>query len=159
MLASLTLGNKKRKGHKMPITDWIGAYTAAPALGYAGMIAESQTIQDIASKRILTASVPFGRAVGRGAADGTVQLGGTGFEGIAVADKTQIDDLYPVGVIAGVLRKGTIWVTASTAVTPADPVTFTAATGVIGAGLVTTIAGAKFETTASIGQLVRVYLP
>ena len=88
-----------------------------------------------------------------------MRLGGTGFEGITVADKSQVDDLYPVGVIAGVMRKGTIWVTASTNVAPSDPVTFTAATGVIGAGLVTTIAGAKFETTATAGNLVRVYLP
>ncbi|MDZ7906171.1 MAG: hypothetical protein U5N55_10660 [Cypionkella sp.] len=60
--------------------------------------------------------------------------------------------------MAGVIRKGTVWVTASTAVTPADPVTFTAATGVIGAGLAATVDRAKFETTATIGQLVRVYL-
>jgi len=143
----------------MPITDWIGTYTAAPAIAYAGMIAEGQNVKDVASKRITTATVGFGRAVGRDTADGTVRLGGTGFEGITVADKSQVDDLYPVGVIAGVMRKGTIWVTASTNVAPSDPVTFTAATGVIGAGLVTTIAGAKFETTATAGNLVRVYLP
>ncbi|MGL5734509.1 MAG: structural cement protein Gp24 [Beijerinckiaceae bacterium] len=142
----------------MPITDWIGTYTAAPAVAYAGMIAEGQGVKDVASKRVTTATVGFGRAVGRGAADGTAQLAGTGFEGITVADKSQPDDLYGIGVMAGVMRKGTIWVTASTAVTPADPVTFTAATGVIGAGLATTIAGAKFETTAAIGALVRVYL-
>ena len=143
----------------MPITDWIGAYTASPAIAYAGQIAEGQNVKDVASKRITTATVGFGRAVGRDTADGTVRLGGTGFEGITVADKSQVDDLYPVGVIAGVMRKGTIWVTASTNVAPSDPVTFTAATGVIGAGLVTTIAGAKFETTATAGNLVRVYLP
>ena len=143
----------------MPITDWIGAYTASPAIAYAGMIAEGQVVKDVASKRVTNATVGFGRAVGRDTADGTVRLGGTGFEGITVADKSQVDDLYPVGVIAGVMRKGTIWVTASTNVAPSDPVTFTAATGVIGAGLVTTIAGAKFETTATAGNLVRVYLP
>lgn len=142
----------------MPITDWIGTYTAAPAVAYAGMIAEGQVVTDVASKRVSTATVGFGRAVGRGAADGTAQLGGTGFEGITVADKAQPDDLYAIGVMAGVMRKGTIWVTASTNVAPSDPVTFTAATGVIGAGLVTTIAGAKFETTATSGNLVRVYL-
>lgn len=143
----------------MPITDWIGAYTASPAIAYAGQIAEGQVVKDVASKRVTNASVGFGLAVGRDAADGTVRLGGTGFEGITVADKSQVNDLYPVGVIAGVMRKGTIWVTASTNVAPSDPVTFTAATGVIGAGLVTTIAGAKFETTATAGNLVRVYLP
>ena len=142
----------------MPITDWIGTYTTAQPVAYAGMIAESQIVKDVASKRVTTALIPFARAVGRDTADGTVRLGGTGFEGIAVADKSRAADSFAVGEVAGLLRKGTIWVTASTAVTPADPVTFTAATGVIGAGLVTTIAGAKFETSGGIGALVRVYL-
>ena len=142
----------------MPVQDFIGTYTGQHSLGYAGMIAEGQTVKDVASKAVISANVAFGLAVGRGAGDGTVRLGGTGFEGIAVADKSREDDLYKVGEMAGVLRKGTIWVTASTNVGPADPVTFTAATGVIGAGLATTIAGAKFETTATTGNLVRVYL-
>lgn len=144
----------------MPITDYIGTYTGRNPLGYAGMIAESQTIKDVASKAISTATVAFGLAVGRdGTVPNTVKLGGTGFEGITVADKTRVDDNYKVGEMAGVLRKGTIWVTASTAVVVSDPVTFTAATGVIGAGLATTITGAKFETAGGIGDLVRVYLP
>lgn len=142
----------------MPITDYIGTYTASPAVAYAGMIAESQTVQDVASKIVTTGAIAFGLAAGRGATDGTARLGGTGFEGIAVADKSRAADNFAVGEVAGLLRKGTIWVTASTAVTPADPVTFTAATGVIGAGLATTIAGAKFETSGGIGALVRVYL-
>jgi hypothetical protein len=143
----------------MPITGGTGifTYSGTPAVAYAGMPADA-ALSDVASRQITTASVAFGLAVGRGATDGTARLGGTGFEGITVADKSQLDDLYPVGIIAGVLRKGTIWVTASTNVGPADPVTFTAATGVIGAGLATTIAGAKFETTATSGNLVRVYL-
>lgn len=144
----------------MPISDFVGTYDGRQPLGYAGMIAESQMIKDVASKVVTTATVAFGLAVGRdGTTPNTARLGGTGFEGITVADKTRVDDDYKVGEMAGVLRKGTIWVTASTAVTPADPVTFTAATGVIGAGLVTTIVGAKFETTAAANGLVRVYLP
>lgn len=142
----------------MPITDFIGTYTTGLGAAYAGMIAESQMIQDVASKRVTTAVVPFGLAVGRGATDGTVRLGGTGFEGITIADKSRTADQFAIDEMAGVIRKGTVWVTASTAVTPADPVTFTAATGVIGAGLVTTIANAKFETSGGIGALVRVYL-
>ncbi|MDZ7905219.1 MAG: hypothetical protein U5N55_05155 [Cypionkella sp.] len=142
----------------MPISDTQGTYINSPAIGYAGLVAEGQPSRDIASRQITTASVGFGLAVGRGATDGTARLGGAGFEGITIADKTRTADLYAVGEFAGVMRKGEVWVTASTAVTPADPVTFTAATGVIGAGLAATIAGAKFETTATIGQLVRVYL-
>lgn len=142
----------------MPVQDFIGTYTSQTRLGFAGMIAEGQTVKDVASKSVETAAVAFGLAVGAGTADGSCRLGGTGYLGITVADKTRAADQYAVGEMAGVLRKGTIWVTASTDVDPDDPVTFTAETGVIGAGLATTIAGAKFETTATTGNLVRVYL-
>jgi hypothetical protein len=144
----------------MPIQDAFGAAVAAMPLGLPGMIAEGQQVKDVVSKRVTTAAVAFGRAVGRdGVIDGAVKLGGTGFEGIAIIDKTRVGDEYVVGEMAGILRKGTVWVTASTAVDPGDAVTFTAATGVIGDGLATTIAGAKFETSGGIGDLVRVYLP
>lgn len=144
----------------MPIQDAFGAAVDAMPLGLPGMIAEGQQVRDVASKRVTTAVIPFGRAVGRdGVIADTVRLGGAGFEGIAIIDKTRLDDQYIVGEMAGILRKGTVWVTASTAVATSDPVTFTAATGVIGAGLAITIDGAKFETTAAINTLVRVYLP
>lgn len=143
----------------MPVFDSYGATTANMAKGYPGMIADASLAKDVASRRVTTAAVAFGLAVGRDGTNAeTARLGGAGFEGITVADKSRPADLYSVGEVAGVLRKGTIWVTASTAVTIADPVTFTAATGVIGAGLATTIAGAKFETAGAIGDLVRVYL-
>jgi hypothetical protein len=141
-----------------PIQDTIGTYPVRMAAAYAGMIAELNGNRDVASRKIETAAVAFGLAVGRGTADGSAKLAGAGFEGITVADKTRSADQYAVGEVAGVIRKGAVWVIASNNVTPADPVTFTAATGVIGAGLVTTIAGAKFETTALAGALVRVYL-
>ncbi|MHA3913856.1 structural cement protein Gp24 [Halovulum sp. GXIMD14793] len=142
----------------MAINDTQLGYSTNAAVGYAGMLAEGQTARDVASKAVEDAAVAFGLAVGAGAADGSVRLGGTGFEGIALADKTRDADQYDVGEMAGVIRKGTVWVEASTNVGPADPVTFTAATGVIGAGLAATIDGAKFETTATAGNLVRVYL-
>lgn len=147
----------------MPIQDYQGGYATDQTLGYAGMRADAAPC-DVASRLVENARVGFGLAVGRGTADASCRLGGTGFEGITVADKsresddTNADD-YEVGEMAGVMRSGTIWVTASTDVDPSDPVTFTAATGVIGAGLATTITGAKFETTATTGNLVRVYLP
>lgn len=140
------------------VQDFIGTYTGRMDAAFPGMIAEGQTVKDVASKVIETAAVAFGLAVGAGTADGSAKLAGTGFEGITVADKSRAADSYAVGEVAGVIRKGTVWVTASTNVAPSDPVTFTAATGVIGAGLATTVAGAKFETTALAGQLVRVYL-
>jgi hypothetical protein len=142
----------------MPVQDFIGTYDLKMQPGYAGMVAESQDVCDIASKMVTTAAVAFGLAVGAGATDGSVRLGGTGFEGIAVADKTRLADSFAIGEMAGVLRKGTVWVIATTAVTPATPPTFTAATGVIGAGLATAIPNSKFETSASIGGLARLYI-
>ncbi len=140
-----------------PISDTIGTYTESFEAGFPGMVAD-HSLKDVASRVVETAEVAFGLAVGAGTADGSAKLGGTGFEGITVADKSRTADKYAVGEVAGVMRKGSIWVTASTNVAPTDPVTFTAATGVIGAGLVTTIANAKFETTATAGNLVRVHL-
>lgn len=151
-------GSLGRKGINMPITDTIGTYTNSFEKGYAGMIAD-HALKDVASRKVENAAVSFGLAVGRGTADGTARLDGAGFEGIAVTDKAQAGaDEYAVGTFAGVLRKGSVWVTASTNVSPADPVTFTAATGVIGAGLATTIENATFETSANAGELVRVHL-
>ena len=144
----------------MPIQDAFGAAVDAMPLALPGMIAEGQQVKDVVSKRVTTAPVAFGPAVGRdGVIDGAVKLDGTGFEGIAIIDKSRVGDEYIVGEMAGILRKGTVWVTASTAVDPGDAVTFTAATGVIGDGLATTIDGAKFETSGEVGDLVRVYLP
>ena len=144
----------------MPVFDYIGTYTNAQPTAYAGMIAELQDNRDIASRTIETAAVAFGLAVGRGTADGSAKLGGAGFEGVAVADKTRAADSYAVAEVAGVMRKGVIWVTAGAAVTPADIVYFAAATGVISniAAGGTAIVGAKFETTAANGALVRLYL-
>lgn len=147
----------------MPVQNAQGTYDTQHAIGYPGMRADG-ALCDISSRKVETAAVAFGLAVGAGTADGSCKLGGTGFLGIAVADKSRpgddsAADQYDVGEIAGIMRKGAVWVTASTDVDPTDAVTFTAATGVIGAGLATTIAGAKFEGTATAGNLVRVYLP
>jgi hypothetical protein len=144
----------------MPVQDFIGTYTGRTRLGFAGMIAESQAVRDVASKAVTTAVVPFGRAVGAGATDGTCRLGGTGYLGITVADKTRAADQYAVGEMAGVMRKGTIWVAVGADVTPASTVYFVPATGVITSVSTdnTAIPGAKFETTATSGNLARVYL-
>lgn len=144
----------------MPVQDFIGTYTGRTGLGYAGMIAEAQTAKDVASKSVENAVVPFGRAVGAGTADGSCRLGGTGYVGITVADKSRADDEYAVGEMAGVLRKGTIWVSVPVAVADTDTVYFIPATGVITNVSTdnTAIPGAKFETSTSGAGLARVYL-
>ena len=144
----------------MPVQDAIGGtYPTRMTAGYPGQIADG-SLHDVVSKVVETAAVAFGLAVGSGTADGSVKLGGTGFEGITVDDKTRTADSYAIGEFAAIAKKGVILVTVTTAgVSPAAPVTFTAATGVIGAGLVTTITGAKFLDTVASGALCRVYLP
>jgi hypothetical protein len=144
----------------MPIQDTVGTYANRMPAAHAGMVAELNGNRDIASRKIETAAVAFGLAVGRGTADGSAKLAGAGFEGVTIADKSHTADSYAVGEVAAVIRKGTVWVTAGAAVTPADTVYFAAATGVISnisAGG-TAITGAKFETTAASGALVRLLL-
>ncbi len=143
-----------------PIFDAQGTYLDNPAVAYAGMIAEGQPARDIKSSVVENAAVAFGLAVGLGTADNSVRLGGTGFIGITVADKTRLNDNYQIGEFAAVLRKGTVWVNVPVAVADADPVYFVAATGVItnvASGNVL-IAGARFETSTSGAGLARVYL-
>lgn len=144
----------------MPITDTVGTYSTALPVGYPGMVAETQLVRDVASRAVETAAVAFGLAVGRGTAAGSCKLGGTGYEGIAIADKARAADQHAVGEIAGVLRKGTVWVTASVAIAVGDTPYFVAATGTItnvATGNVA-IPNAKFETAGGIGELVKLYL-
>ncbi|MBQ0802999.1 MAG: hypothetical protein KBT76_14805 [Sulfitobacter litoralis] len=146
----------------MPIYDNQGTYDTEMAVGYAGMEADTSGPRDVASRIIETAAVAFGLAVGRGTADGSAKISGGGFEGITIEDKTRTADQYAVGEVAAVKRKGSVWVVADGAVTPAGTVTYTEATGAIGVKAVATgivaIPNAKFETTAADGALVRVYL-
>ena len=63
----------------MGITDVHGTYAANMTVGYAGMIADSAGPKDVASRTIENAVVAFGLAVGRGTADSSARLGGSGF--------------------------------------------------------------------------------
>lgn len=143
-----------------PIFDTQGTYDTNMAVGYAGMLAEGQPARDVSSKVVENAAVAFGLAVGAGSADGSCRLGGTGFLGITVADKSRDEDEYDIGEVAAVIRKGTIWVAVGVAVADTDAVYFVAATGVItnvSSGNVL-IPGARFEVTTSGAGLTRVYL-
>lgn len=144
----------------MPVQDAFGTYVGNAPVGYAGMVAESQAVRDVASKAVTTAAVGFGLAVGAGAADGSCRLGGTGYLGVTVADKTRAADQYAVGEVAGVMRKGTIWVNVPVAVADTDAVYFIPATGVITNVSTdnTAIPNAKFEVTTSGAGLTRLYL-
>lgn len=143
----------------MPIQDHIGTYSAKMDPAYAGMVADASMI-DVQSAQVETAEVAFGLAVGTGTADGSVKKGGTGFVGVTVADKSRDADKYDVGEMAGVARKGTIWVVADGAIADTDTPAFTPATGAItkaGTGK-TTIANARFLDSVADGALVRLYI-
>lgn len=144
----------------MPISNYIGTYDTDRAVGYAGMLAEGQPARDVASKVVENAEVAFGLAVGAGSADGSCRLGGTGYVGITIADKTRDEDAYDVGEVAAVIRKGTVWVEVPVAVADTDTVYFIPATGVITnvSTSNTAIVGAKFETSTSGAGLARLYL-
>ena len=143
-----------------PIFDTQGTYDTNQAVGYAGMIAEGQPSRDISSKVVENAAVAFGLAVGAGSADGSCRLGGTGYLGITVADKSRDEDEFDIGEMAAVMRKGTVWVAVAVAVADTDTVYFTAATGVITnvAGGNVAIPGARFEVTTAGAGLTRLYL-
>lgn len=143
----------------MPVQDTAGTYVEKFPLAYAGMVAD--TIPHIiVSKTVEDSTIAFGLAVGAGSADQSVKLGGTGFQGVTVADKAQTQDYYLEDGQAGVMRKGRVWVTVGAAVTPTSTVYFTPSTGVITSTSTdnTAIDGAKFETSADADGLALLYL-
>ena len=137
-------------------------YTAAPASGYAGMIADTE-YKTVFSAEVQTAAVAFGLAVGKGSAANTAKLGGTGYFGVAVADKANLNLSaagYAIGDIGGFITKGAVWVTASVTVAITDTVYFVPATGVITNVSTSNVAipNARFATAATSGNLVLLVL-
>ena len=143
----------------MPTNNYQTSYTAAPEAAYAGQVLSSD-FENIFSRQIETAAVGFGLAVGAGSADDSAKLGGTGFEGITTADKTQVTGDYQVGVTGGVINKGYVWVTASVALAPGDTLYFVPATGVITnvSTSNTAIPNSKVLNTAASGGLALLFL-
>jgi hypothetical protein len=87
------------------------------------------------------AGIGFGLAVGQGAGDKGVVLGGAlgGFRGISIRDVTQYDaagsgaivDKYPQYANMAYLTRGLVYVVPAVAVAPGDPVHYNATTGVL----------------------------
>jgi len=140
----------------MTLNDFQGGYADKSPVGYPGMIATTNA-RDAFTHTIETSAAGFGLAMGQGAADRGAVLGGAAFIGLTIADKSRDSEAYGIGETASLLRKGTMVVTASTAVNAGDAVTYDA-NGALGAGLANTIPGARFESTAQAGSLVRIYL-
>lgn len=109
-------------------------------------------------------AIPACRAVSQGASDIGCALGGTaaGFIGITTLDPTVVpavgvsvpDGGYPPYNNVGVLTKGEMFATATTAVTAGDGLFFVAATGVLtNVGTDVAVAGGRWKYTRLANEL------
>ena len=138
-------------------------YNETMDAGRLGAIADTND-KTLVSRNAEVAAIGFGAPVVQGTADNGVweaKTGDTAIYGISVRDRSTSNDEFAVGESVRVMTKGTIWVTAAVAVAAGDPVavkvadaTFekTAATGVIA------IAGARWDSSAAIGELAKIRL-
>lgn len=125
--------------------------------GTAGMAAD-MTGWDADSRICETAAgIGFGLAVSQGVGDNGAVLGGNQFVGISVRDITLAHataDKYAQYDNMGVLFAGDVWVTvASGDVEAGEIAKYDTTTGAISSASGTTIAGARFMTSAATGEL------
>lgn len=143
-------------------------YTENIRPAVAGQVA-NMTAWDGDTRNVETAAgIPFGVAVGQGAAAKGAVLGAAAaedFVGISIRDVTldpRDGDKYRLNANIAVLTEGDIWVVTGGAVAPGDAVSFAGATGVLsaaaaGAGQFV-IPGARWMTAAANGALAIVRL-
>ncbi|HMG49875.1 MAG TPA: hypothetical protein VK597_04715 [Inquilinus sp.] len=139
------------------------SYSETLRPGVAGLVA-NMTNADGDTRIVETAGgIPFGVAVGQGAAARGAVLGAAaaaGFVGISIRDVTLDSspaDRYLLNDSIAVLTEGDIWVVVGGAVAAGQDVTFAAATGVLssvaGDGANFAVAGARWMTAAGAGGL------
>ena len=111
------------------------------------------------------AGAAFGIAMSRGTGDNGAKpftTGDTAILGITLIDRSvQTADKYSQYEAAAIMTKGHVWVVASVAVVPGDPVYVIPATGAFAktnASSAVQIANAEWDTTAGIGALALVRL-
>lgn len=130
----------------------------------AGQLADMQESYNAFSRTAETAAgIAFGVPVQRGAADGGCKAIGDGaattFLGIALRTQSRdanTGDKFAQYEEVRIADKGVVWVTASVAVAPGDPVYYTAAgvwTNVSTSNVL--VVGAVWDSTAGIGALAR----
>jgi len=134
----------------------------------AGQVA-NETNWDADTRNVETAAgIPFGVAVGQGAAAKGAVLGSAtaeGFVGISIRDITldpRDGDKYRQNANMAVLTEGDIWVQVPVSVTAGQDVTFVASTGVLSSVAADAthfaIPGARWMTSAAGGGLAIVRL-
>lgn len=147
-------------------------YVAGIRAAVAGQRANMEPV-DLISRSVETvAGIGFGIVVQQGAADNgcisdlnTVAMTAQRFLGITMRERgtrPETPDIFAQRQSALIMRKGVIWVPVAVAVTPADIVTVTLATGVIGktavgAGVVA-IPNARWETSTAGAGLAQLRL-
>ncbi len=145
------------------------AYSENIAVGLAGQIVNEREFDSI-TRTCLSATIGFGLAVGKGATGdmehGAILAGAIDdFLGVSIRDITLVQstsanvDKYEIHNNMGILTTGEIWVQVGVAVTPNDPVHYSASTGVFAiTGGTGPIVGARWMGS-SVSGLCRLHLP
>lgn len=137
-------------------------YADDMAVSYAGAIADEQEECNLISRTVEDlGGVGFGLAVMQGTNDEGVVVGdGTEFLGVTVRDQSVDPDdpnEFAHYASARIMTKGTIWVANDGGVSAGDPVSL-AADGALGTGGSNEVAGARWDTSATDGNLARLRL-
>lgn len=154
----------------MPSVQDSYASTMRPAV--AGMIANTEPTVLISRNVETVAGIGFGKVVQQGVDEGgcisdlaTIPMTEQTFLGITVRERSvrpETPNLFARYESARLMRSGVLWVETAVGVSPADPVTVTLATGVIGksavgAGIVA-IPNARWESKTSGAGLAKLRL-
>lgn len=113
------------------------------------------------SRTVEGASVGFGIPVAQGAEDKAARAtttGDTEVLGITVLERSTFDDEFAVGDEARVMTKGVIWTTAVATVAAGDPVHVIVADATFSNTGGVAIPNARFDSSGTAGQLVKVRL-
>ena len=141
-------------------------YSAAPAIGLPGQIANEEKCNKVSREVETAAGIKFGQPAQRGSADHGVAILSTGiFLGIAVLNpavppNASNPDAYPQYFTGAFMTMGTMYVTAGGDVTDGAPVYWDSATGKYAeeaTGLVE-IPGAVFDTSGGEDDIVIIAL-
>jgi hypothetical protein len=127
------------------------------AVGYAGAIADNQEECNLISRIVEdSGGIAFGLAVAQGTDDDGIVVGdGTAFLGVTVRDQSvdpEDPNLFAHYASARIMTKGVIWVANDGGVSAGDPVSL-GADGALGTGGSNEVAGARWDTTATDGNL------
>lgn len=129
--------------------------------GYAGAIANEEHCNLISRNVEDSGGIAFGLAVMQGTDDkGCVVGDGTAFLGVTVRTQSIEDgtaDAFEYQDTARIATKGVIWIANSGGVSAGDPVSMEAA-GALGTSTANLITGARWDTTATDGNLAQLRL-